>query len=407
MKTHTKKRLVVLGTISTDPFAGMAWMHMQFVIGLQRLGHDVHYIETNSNWPYDPLRQTHVNDSDYALPYLQRTAEQFGIGDRWAYRRGYSDKAWFGPAAQMAEDLLLHADAVLNITGSSAVAGQGLRAGRLVYVGTDPVHPELSYAEGDVSMREIIDEHDDTLTYGENIGRPGCTIPPLPNLRGRMRQPVLIDLWKAGAATRPHFTTVGNWRQSGRDVEFEGETYLWSKHHEFLKIIDVPTRVRTPMELATNLMPPEKIGPGVKDGVHAGGLADGADVLLVKNKWDLVDGVALSTDPWSYRDYIKASSGEFTVARDLNVRLKSGWFSERSASYLAAGRPVITQDTGFGTVLPTGEGLFAFNTADEAVAAFECVESDPERHGRAARDIAEEYFRAETVLARMLNDLGL
>jgi hypothetical protein len=402
-----KKRLVVLGTMSVDPFAGMAWMHMQFAAGLHRLGHEVHYIEMSGNWPYDPDRQSYVDSSDYALPYLQRTAEQFGLGDRWAYRRGYSDKAWFGPVASTAVETILHADAVFNITGTTRVPQQGLRAGRLVYVGTDPVHPELAYAAGDALTREIIDEHDDVLTYGENIGRPGCTIPPLPNLRGHMRQPVLLDLWTSGAPKRAHFTTVGNWRQTGCDVEYEGETYLWSKHHEFLKFIDVPTRVRTPVELATNLMPPEKIRPGPKDEIHTGGLADGAYELLLNNRWNLTDGPALSLDPWVYHDYIKASSGEFTVARDLNVRLKSGWFSERSACYLAAGRPVITQDTGFGTALPNGEGLFAFNTVEEAVAAFERVEADPERHSRAARDIAEEYFRAEKVLARMMQDLGL
>jgi hypothetical protein len=116
---------------------------------------------------------------------------------------------------------------------------------------------------------------------------------------------------------------------------------------------------------------------------------------------------ALTTDPWPYRDYIRASRGEFTVARDLHVRLRSGWFSERSACYLAAGRPVITQDTGFGTVLPTGVGLFAFNTMDEILAAIESINSDYERHSRAARAIAEEYFKAETVLAGVLNKLEL
>ena len=95
------------------------------------------------------------------------------------------------------------------------------------------------------------------------------------------------------------------------------------------------------------------------------------------------------------------------MARDLNVRLRSGWFSERSACYLAAGRPVITQDTGFGSILPTGEELFAFNTLDEIINAFDAIHSDYERHSRAARSIAEEYFRAENVLIKLLRDLTL
>jgi len=126
--------------------------------------------------------------------------------------------------------------------------------------------------------------------------------------------------------------------------------------------------------------------------------------VLKSNGWRLMDSHPLTV--CSYRDYLQASRGEFTVAKDANVRLKTGWFSDRSACYLAAGRPVITQDTGFGTMLPTGEGLFAFNTMDEILTAFEAIECDYERHCRAARDIAEEYFKAETVLSRLLNDLG-
>jgi hypothetical protein len=142
------------------------------------------------------------------------------------------------------------------------------------------------------------------------------------------------------------------------------------------------------------------------EDVPALGLAEDDHTRLEAHGWRIT-GAGFTTDPWKYRDYVTASRGEFTVARDLHVRLKSGWFSERSACYLAAGRPVITQDTGFGTVLPTGEGLFAFNTMDEVLAAFEAIHSDYARQSRAARAIAEEYFRAETVLARMLRDLGL
>jgi hypothetical protein len=129
-------------------------------------------------------------------------------------------------------------------------------------------------------------------------------------------------------------------------------------------------------------------------------------ILRLKG-WKLADALAFSTDPWRYRDYVASSRGEFTVAKDLNVRLRTGWFSERSACYLAAGRPVITQDTGFGTVLPTGEGLFAFNSLDEVLEAFEAIESDYERHGRAAGEIGREYFSAERVLTRLLDDLGI
>jgi len=366
-------------------------MHMQIAAGLQRLGHDAYYFETTSAWPYDPVRNSIVNDSDYALPYLKKVAESFGLGDRWVYRRSYSDKAWFGASQVRAEGLLAHADAVLNVAGATRFAEEGLKIGRLTYFGTDPGHHEIAFASGHKDVRTLIDEHTDFVTYGENIGSPECPLPPLPRLRSRTRQPILLDLWEGGTPLKKEFTTVGNWRQTGRDIRFGTQTYRWSKHHEFLKFIDLPRQTPQPIELATGLV---SLSPNERD-------------LLESKGWRLLDAHRFTTDPWPYRDYIRSSRGEFTVAKDLHVRLHSGWFSERSACYLAAGRPVITQDTGFANSLPTGEGLFAFNTMEEIVAAFDAINSDYERHSRAARAIAEEYFKAETVLKKVIADLGL
>jgi len=384
------RRIVVLGTLASNPYAGMAWMHMQIAGGLKRLGHDVYYYETTSSWPYDPEQKLRVRKSDYALRYLARVAESFGFGQRWAYRRSYSDKQWFGPASTVAEDLLAHADVVFNIAGATQLAEEGLKVSRLVYFGTDPVYHEIALANGDDVTRTLIEEHDEFVTYGENIGSPDCPIPPLPRLRSKTRQPVLLDLWESAPPSKPQFTTVCNWRQDGRDIEYQGETYYWSKHHEFLKFIDLPRLVRQPIELAMGL---ENLQPEVR-------------CMLESHGWRLIDAHDFTTDPWPYRDYVQASTGEFTVAKDQNVRFRSGWFSERSACYLAAGRPVITQDTGFGRVLPTGEGLFAFNAMEDIVAAFEAIASDYDRHARAARSIAQQYFRAETVLEKVLEDLG-
>ena len=177
-------------------------------------------------------------------------------------------------------------------------------------------------------------------------------------------------------------------------MQFKGETYFWSKHLEFMKFIDLPLRVSQPLELAMGLVDQSTIHHGPGEAVPALGLPAEDRRLLEANCWKLTNSHEFSKDPWLYRDYITSSSGEFTVARDLNVRLRSGWFSERSACYLAAGRPVVTQDTGFSAVLPTGEGLFAFSTMDDIVASFETIRSDYEKHSRAARAIAEEYFRA-------------
>jgi hypothetical protein len=384
-------KLVVVGTLASNPYAGMAWMHMQIAAGLKRLGHDVYYFETTSAWPYDPVRRTTVCDSDYALPYLQRVAAGFGFADSWAYRRSYSDKQWFGLGRAEAEALLEHADAVLNIAGATRFDEEGLKVGNLVYYGTDPVQHELAFANQDENICTLLQEHDSFVTYGENIGNADCPIPPLPRLRAKTRQPVLLDLWRDGMPTRNAFTTVGNWRQAGYDITYQGEIYHWSKHHEFLKFIDLPQRLSEPLELAMGL----------------DNLRREDRELLESNGWRLADASAFTTDPWPYRDYVRASRGEFTVAKDQNVRLRSGWFSERSACYLAAGRPVITQDTGFGCVLPIGSGLFAFNTLEDILAAFDAIRSDYGKHSRAALAIAEQYFRAETVLAKLLDDLGL
>ena len=400
-------KIIVVGTLASDPFAGMAWMHMQIALGFLRLGHDVYYFETTSTWPYNPQLQTRVNNADYAVPYLKDIAEKFGLKDRWAYRCSFSlDKTWLGMDKTKAEDMLANADLVFNISGSTKFEEEGLKVGRLVYYSTDPVYHEIKYADGDEFTRALVNEHDDIISYGENIGNPDCPIPPLPRLRAKIRQPVILDYWQSGDPIKKEFTSIGNWKQEGRDLHFNGEIYSWSKHHEFLKFIDLPQRVKQPIQFATNLSKPETFEHGEGTEVPAFGVASDYD-LLISNGWKLVDGPSFSTNPWTYRDYIINSRGEFTFAKDQNIRLRSGWFSERSACYLAAARPVITQDTGFGITLPTGEGLFAFNTMEEIINAFDAINSNYRKHSKAARDIAQEYFKAEKVLQKLLNDLAV
>ena len=185
------------------------------------------------------------------------------------------------------------------------------------------------------------------------------------------------------------FTTVANWRQSGKDIEWQGERYAWSKHLEFLKFLELPRRSDQSFELALSCDDP------------------GALDLLRTHGWRVVEALALSREVEPYRDYIRASRGEFTVAKDQNIRLLSGWFSDRSACYLAAGRPVLTQDTGFGNVLPTGRGLFGFSTMEDVLAALDAIRGDYEGHCRAAREIAAEYFAAEKVVGSLLERAGL
>jgi len=278
----------------------------------------------------------------------------------------------------------------LNITGSTTPEEIGVPC-RLIYIGTDPVLQELRIARGDEVLRERVAAHVAHFTYGENIGSEVCPIPPLPFKTWPMRQPIVLDIWDDGPPTREAFTTVTNWEVNGYDVEFEGQLFTWSKQHAYLKVIDLPRRTKACLELAMGL---SGVSPDVRE-------------LLRANGWLTTDAYQMSLNPWPYRDYIRHSAAELTMAKDMVARTRCGWFSERSACYLAAGRPVIAQDTGFGRALPTGKGLFACNTADDILAAIDAVLGNYAEHSRSAKAIAEDYFRAETVLAGVLNTVGL
>jgi hypothetical protein len=178
---------------------------------------------------------------------------------------------------------------VFNIAGGTRLTKEGLKVGRWVYFGTDPVYHELACAKGDIDICSLIEEHDDFVTYGENIGNLDCLIPPLPSLLSKTRQPVLLDLWKAGQPSREEFTTVSNWQQIGLDVEYQGKTYYWSKHHEFLKFIDLPRWIDQPIELAMNLADRKPIRWHDNEAVPAMGLSSDAHYLLKSNGWQLAD----------------------------------------------------------------------------------------------------------------------
>jgi GT2 family glycosyltransferase len=238
---------------------------------------------------------------------------------------------------------------------------------------------------------DYLSPHCAFFTFGENLGKPDCRVPVPEQFDFKpTRQPVILDFWEPhGRDDATMFTTIGNWRQPWREVKFQGETYRWSKHFEFHKFLDLPRRVQQPFELALASYNEE-------------------DQRLLESKgWRIRPALEFSQNLDAYCRYITGSRGEFTVAKDQNIRLRSGWFSDRAATYLAAGRPVITQDTGFCNVLPTGEGLFSFSTIDGIVAAVEAVNADYERHRRAALTIAREYFSHEVVLTRLLSVLGL
>jgi len=386
-----KLRLVILGIVGRTPFAGVAWQVLHYLEGFRRLGFDVHYVEDTGAWPYDPEQNSITADCRYTVNYIARLMTWCGLSDRWAYRFGVDGRT-FGMTESEVSRVFREADVLLNLTAATVLRDEHLRVPVRIYLETDPVLPQIEIAQARSFTIDLLSAHTHHFTYGENLGAADCEV-PLGYFDYRpTRQPVVLDWWSNGRIRHKPaealFTTIASWQQEGRDIEWRGQTYTWSKHLEFLKFLDLPRRTSQRFELA---------------------LACGdsqARQLLAAHGWRVIDALPLSKDIFPYRDYVRNSRGEFTVAKDQNVRLRSGWFSDRSACYLSAGKPVITQDTGFGNMLPTGEGLFAFNTLEEIEVALEEINSNYENHSRAARAIADQYFKAETVLGKMIDSLG-
>jgi hypothetical protein len=373
------------------PFGGQTWLYLNWLRGLHKLGHEVWYVEDDTVWPYDPDVNAVTDDCRYAVRHIAYCMERAGLADRWAFRPAYGDGDCYGLGSGELDELYRTCDALLNVVGATDLREEQLAARFRVYVECDPVIAELRLANGDEHTATAFGNHHVIVTYGENFGAPDCGV-PLNGLRyGKTRHPVDLDLWPmVYEPEAPYFTTIGNYRQAGNDVEYQGELYRWSKHHEWEKFLDLPRRTRQRFQLA---MTPEDIADRQRLEAHG---------------WHLVPPFRMSLDIFgAYPAYVHRSRAEFTVAKDMNVRLRSGWFSERDACYLACGKPVVAQDTGFSNILPIGEGLFAFRTMAEAVSAVEEINADYRRHCLAARAIAEEYFEAGRIAARFLADLGM
>jgi len=377
-----RKKIVVLGMMSRQPVAGMIWLTVQYLIGLQRMGYDAYYVEPQGGAP--------GLDSSVNAAWIDRILRSFDFGDRWAYHAIHGDGRCYGMGESSLRELYRSAQWIFNLHGSTKPTEELSGPGRLVYIGTDPVEIEISLSEGDPRSTRFLAAHCAFFTWGENLGNPGCLVPVPKDFKFKpSRQPSVISLWNTRDRVAGEvFTTIGNWKQPYREVEFEGETYYWSKHHEFLKFLDLPFRTSQRFELALS------------------SFEESDRELLERNGWRVTEASRFADDTDSYRDYIQGSRGEFTVAKEQYYRLKSGWFSDRSTSYLSAGRPVINQESGFSNVYPTGAGLFAFSTMAELLAAVDCINSDYEKHSRAALDLAREYLSHEVVLGRMLSDLG-
>jgi len=383
-------RIVVAGGAGAMPFAGVGWQVTQYLEGFRRLGHDVFYLEDTQRWPYDPIADSVSDDAGPAVAYVAALMKRCGLPDAWAYR-DVAGGALHGASERRLSAVLADSDVLVNLSGATVLREEHLQVGIRVYLETDPVLPQIEIAQGRKFTIDFLAAHTHHFTYGANFGAADCGVPIERFKYFPTRPPVILDWWESS----PHapsldgraFTTIANWKQDGKNIEWGGEVLTWSKHIEFERFLSLPMRVQIPIELALAIDDTSAVG------------------RLRSAGFSIRSARPLSQDLDAYRDYIHSSAGEFSVAKEQNIRLRSGWFSDRTATYLAAGRPAIVQDTGFGCALPTGDGLFAFSTLEDAIAAFELVSSSYSRQSLAARAIAEEYLRAETILAKLLSDV--
>jgi GT2 family glycosyltransferase len=393
MSAPRRRRIVVLGMMTHYPIGGIAWLTMPYVVGLARLGFEVTYLETHAVWPTQlvPEDDPASDGSVQAAAYIERVMGYFGSPARWAFHARHSDGRYYGMSEREVAAALDGAEFILNLHAGTEAHPELAETGRLVCMDTDPVGLQVDVCNGHEERISELEKHCAYFTWGESIGKPGCLVPVPKQFDFRpTRVPILVDLWRMnGVAPGDAYTTIGNWEQVGCEVDFEGETYEWTKHLEFFKFIDLPGFTEEKFELALGRCPKSDAK------------------VLRRHGWSVRDGLGVSRELDDYRRYIHGSKGEFTVAKDQNVRLRSGWFSDRSAAYLAAGRPVITQETGFSEHLPTGEGLFGFSTMADILGALETIAADYEGNSRAAREIAREYFDAPVVLTKLLADLGV
>jgi len=385
-----RPQIVLLGMMTKIPVAGVVWQTLHYLVGFERLGYETYYVEAHARTPSMLMERPEDDSSARAAAFISRVLDPFGFGKRWAYHALHADCRCYGMSEATLFSLYRSAAIIINLHGGTEPRPEHLVTDRLVYLETDPVEVEIQLAEGIQETVNYLRSHCAYFTFGENYGKSDCLLPMSKDFAFQpTRQPVVADFWRHSTDTSDFYTTIGSWRQEWREIRLGGETYSWSKHQEFLKFLNVPSRTGRFFELALS------------------GAGDIDRDLLGRHGWRVRDALSLSRNIGSYRDYICQSRGEFTVAKDQNVRLRTGWFSDRSATYLAAGRPVITQDTGFGNSLPTGEGLFAFSTVDDIMAAVESIDADYGRHSRAASRIAREYFEAEVVLGRLLDRVAM
>jgi hypothetical protein len=389
-------RIIVTGLIATYPLGGLSWDYIQYIQGLHLLGHDVFYLEDTGNWVYNPDRGTFTEECSFNLQYLDAVLA-FAAGSlakgRWSFRSPKGE--YFGLNENEIEHVCNQADLFINVSGCCWLRERYCGCSRKIYIDTDPLYTQYKLdavkrgiaTSHQAYSADLIFKHDFFLTYAENIGDPSCRIPCCGLAWHKTRQPIVLENWPfTFTPSTPAFTTVMSWKNDITLPSIGGETY-GGKNLEFMKFMNLPSRVRVPIEIALS-------GEAPLD-------------QLKQHDWQIVDGYQKSFTMDAYKNYLSNSRAEWSIAKNAYVASRSGWFSDRSAAYLSLGKPVVLQDTGFSCYYPIGEGLFTFSTIEEAIFAIESIECDYRRHCEAARAIAEQEFKSERVLTRLLQHAGL
>ncbi len=371
-------RIVLAGIIARYPFGGVTWCSLMYLLGLRKLGHEVYYLEDTGECIYDPVKNEISLDSSFGLKYIHKSLAQYGLGENWCFV-DYAAQH-FGKTRAELKEICATADLFINLSGGCWFwRDEYQRIPRKVFIDSDPAFTQMALAKREQWYVDFFAGFDALFTFGRNIGADDCTIPATPFAWKTTWQPVTCDDWATNETPRDVFSTVMTWRnESFTDAD-------GNKDKQFVHFMDLPQRTPQPLELAVN----------------------GPQDLLRAHGWRTVDGMAVSDNLNKYRSYLQSAKAEFSVAKHAYVATRSGWFSDRSECYLAAGRPVVVQETGFGKYLPTGEGLLSFNNLDEAVEAIGRVNAAYAAHSRRAQEIARAYFDARVVLPKLLAEAGV
>lgn len=369
-------RIAFSGMLAGDPHQGGAsWAVLQYVLGLLRLGHDVVFVE--------PVERADAEVVDY----FRSVVGDFGLVDRAALLIERSRETVGLPYGRLRERLA-GADLILNVSGMLSDEDLLAATRTRVYLDLDPAFNQLWHvAEGiDVGL----ERHERFATVGLALGDPECPVPTCGRDWIITPQPIVLDCWPraAGPPERDALTTIANWRAYG-SIEWQGR-HFGQKAHSLRRLLELPSQTAERFELALAIHPDEE-----RD------LA-----ALHRHGWTLIDPHDVAGTPSAYQRFVAGSKAELGIAKSGYVESRCGWFSDRSVCYLASGRPVIAQDTGFRRFLPVDGGVLAFATVEEAAAAVGELASDYARHSEAARALAEDVFDSRKVLGRLLERLG-